>query len=75
METAIAFAAAMLLTLIALALVWTRLSKQRGATVPHEKKFGVAKMTGLTGERNPAASAQEKQGNSRPERVGTRPAA
>lgn len=45
METAIAFAAGMLLTLIALALEdWTRLSEQKNATLPHEEKLGAAKM-------------------------------
>jgi hypothetical protein len=55
METAIAFAAGMLLTLIALALEdWTRLSKRRNATLSPEEEFGAAKMFLLTGDRNPA---------------------
>jgi hypothetical protein len=41
METAIAFAAGMLLTLIALALEdWTRLSKQSNASPLNEEKYG-----------------------------------
>jgi len=77
METAIAFAAGMLLTLIALAVEdWTRLSKQRNAILPHEEKFGAAKMFFPTGERNPAASGQESRAAApRLERAGTRPAA
>lgn len=78
METAIAFAAGMLLTLIALALEdWTRLSKkQRNAILPHEEKFRAAKMFLTTGKRNPAASGQESRAATPPlEFDGRRPAA
>jgi hypothetical protein len=58
METAIAFAAGMLLTLIALALEdWTRLSKQSNASPLNEEKYGAAKMFCRTGERDPASGS------------------
>jgi hypothetical protein len=78
METAIAFAAGMLLTLIALALEdWTRLGKRRSATLPNEEEeFVAARMFVLTSERDPAASGQESRAATpRLERVGRRPAA
>jgi len=62
METAIAFAAGMLVTLIALALEdWARLGKRRSATLPNEEEFVAARMFVLTGERDPAASGQESR--------------
>lgn len=77
METAIAFAAGMLLTLIALALEdWTRLSKRRNATLPHEEELVAAKMIFLTGEGTPALSGpQSRAATPRLRRVGRQPAA
>lgn len=67
MEIAIAFAAGMLLTLVALALEdWTRVSKWRKATLPPDEGFGAARML-FSGQGNPAASGQ--QGHSQSERM------
>lgn len=77
MNTAIAFAAGMLLTLIALALEdWTRLTKQRSVTLPNEEEPVTARMFVLTGKTNPAASGQEsKAAAPRLEGIGRQPAA
>jgi hypothetical protein len=74
MDTAIPFAAGMLLTLIALALEdWTRQSKQREPGLPPEEELGAAKMFFSAGQRKPTASGQEPPGTSRLERLsGTR---
>ena len=71
METAIAFAAGMLLTLVALALEdWTRLSKWGKATLPPEEEVGATRMLFSTGQRNLVSGPDH--GNSRPERTSGR---
>jgi hypothetical protein len=67
METAIAFAAGMLLTLIALALEdWTRLSKRRNAT--HEEEFGAAKeFSGANRAVHPPQPSLHKGDNDNPD--------
>jgi hypothetical protein len=72
METAIAFAAGMLLTLVALALEdWTRLSKWRKATPLPDEELGAARMLFSSRQRNSVSGREH--GNSRPERTsGTR---
>lgn len=60
METGIAFAAGMVLTLIALALEdWTRVNREKNENRLHKANFAVPRMLLSMRERNPVASGQK----------------